>query len=53
MTRRPFVLAQAAPSAPTAGPRWVPIKEDWTWIAGTATVAALAAGLIYMGSRKK
>jgi hypothetical protein len=53
--QRVNILAQTAttPLPATTSPRWVPIKENWTWIVGTLTVAALAAGLAYMGSRKK
>ena len=50
MKIRRVILAQTTPSG---GPKWVPIQEKWTWIAGTATVAALAAGLFFWGSRKK
>lgn len=42
------VLAQAE-----NGPKWVPVKQDWPWITGTAVVAGLAAGLIYMGTKDK
>lgn len=50
--RRPnrIVLAQAATGAPSTGPRWVPLptKIDWGFVAGAATVAAVAAALVFL-----